>query len=93
MLSVLDMSRDLGLEAAPKPWAEMTGGWERRSWVSLGAGERCHLEDCLFSSFPRDMGYDSGCQEGRVQEAEQTHSVYPYAFFMFVQNNSPGRFP
>lgn len=93
MLSVLYMSRDLGLEAASKPGAEMAGGWERRSRVSLGAGERCHLEDCLFGGFPGDAGYGSGCQESRVREAEQTHSVYPYAFFMFVQNNSPGRFP
>lgn len=77
MLSVLHVSRDFGLEAAPKPWAEMAGGRGRRSRVSLGAGERCHLEGCLFSGFPGDAGHGRGCRAGGVREAEQTHSVYP----------------
>lgn len=78
-------SRDLGLEAAPEPWAEMSGGGGRPGPVSLGAGERCRLEVCLFSGFPGDVGQDSGWQDGTEQELSKPTVFIPARFLCFFR--------
>lgn len=85
---MLYTSRDLGLEAAPKPWAEMSGGRERPGRVPLGAGERYHSEVCLFSGFPRDVGQDSGWQDGREQELSKPTVFIPTRFLCFFKTTT-----